>query len=389
MKIAIVHDYLYTLGGAEKVLKAILGIYPEADVFCLFDFLSEADREKIGIKSRTVSFLQHMPLARSKHRLYLPLMPMAVEQFDLGRYDLVISSSYAVAKGIITGPDQLHISYVHSPMRYAWDLQHQYLRESGISKGLKSWAARLLLHKLRIWDSRTTHGVDGYVANSFFIARRINKTYGRQAEVIYPPVQVPEMLTPTKKENFFFTASRLVPYKNIHAIVAAFRELPDQKLVVAGLGPELGRLKALAGPNVEFRGFVPDEELRLLMRQAQAFVFAAEEDFGIVPVEAQGEGTPVIALGRGGVRETAIVSGPTPTGIFFDSPEPALIAEAVRQFLREPGRFTAVACHRNAKRFSEAAFENSFRTYVDAQIEQFHKKVTSDSLGRLLEFVET
>jgi glycosyltransferase involved in cell wall biosynthesis len=371
MRVAVVHDYLYTLGGAEKVLKAMLKVLPGADLFCLFDVLDEADRATLGHGPTTTSFLQRMPGIRKRHRMYLPLMPLAVEQFDLSAYDVIVSSSYAVAKGVITGPDQLHIAYVHSPMRYAWDLQHQYLREAGLTAGLKGWMARLLLHRLRVWDSRTANGVNTYIANSHFVARRIAKVYGRDAAVIHPPVGVPDRALPAAKSDYFFTASRLVAYKNVHAIVSAFRALPGQKLIVAGSGPELDRLRALAGSNVEFRGYVPDEELRSLMRGARAFVFAAEEDFGIVPLEAQSEGTPVIALGRGGVRETVITEGRAPTGLFFERPEPALIAEAVRQFLRDPQRFTPAACHENALRFSEANFQRRFAGFVEEQLRTF------------------
>ncbi len=382
MRVAVVHDYLYTIGGAEKVLKSILQSVPGADLFCLFDLLGSADRRELGVVASQTSFLQRMPLLRKRHRLYLPLMPLAIEQFDLGAYDLIISSSYAVAKGVITGPDQLHLAYVHSPMRYAWDMQHQYLRESRLQSGWKSWSARLLLHRLRLWDVRTAHGVDGYIANSRFIARRIFKTYGRLSEVIYPPVSIPDTLVRTSKRGGFLTASRMVPYKNMHAIIEAFRELPDERLVIAGTGPELARLKALAGGNVEFRGHVPDSELRLLMRQASAFVFAAEEDFGIVPVEAQGEGTPVIALGRGGARETIIADGPAPTGVFFDRPEPGLIAAAIRRFKRDAHRFTPEACHSNAKRFSEANFTRLFEAYMQAEILAFKQRLDCVEMPR-------
>ena len=217
-------------------------------------------------------------------------MPLAIEQIDLSRYDLVISSSYAVAKGVLTGPDQLHIAYVHSPMRYAWDLQHRYLAEARLERGLKSALARLLLHRMRIWDSRTANGVDDYLANSHFVARRVRKAYGRDARVIHPPVDVAPVLPSRERNGHFLTASRLVPYKNVRAVVEAFRELPNERLIVAGDGPEFEHIRAIAGPNVTMAGFVSDAALRELMGTACAFIFAAEEDFGIVPLEAQGEG---------------------------------------------------------------------------------------------------
>lgn len=363
MRVAIVHDWLYTIGGAERVLQEMLECYPDADVFCLFDFLTPEDRAKIGLKGTRQSFLQKLPFVRKSHRAFLPLMPMAIEQLDLSPYDLIISSSYAVAKGVLTGPDQLHISYVHSPIRYAWDLQHTYLARN--SNPLTTWLARPLLHWLRIWDTRTAHGPDQLLANSHFVARRIRKVYGRQAKVLYPPVRLSDRSEPAVKAGHFLAASRLVPYKNIEAIVRAFAELPDQKLVVAGDGPEGAKLRKIAGPNVTFAGFVSDSALRDLMASAKAFIFAAEEDFGIISVEAQSEGTPVIALGRGGSCET-VVNGET--GLFFDQPEPASIAAAVRQFIAREGEFTAEACKTHAERFSAEHFREGLKANVQDMI---------------------
>jgi glycosyltransferase involved in cell wall biosynthesis len=357
-------------------LRSILRCLPDADVFTLFDVLSEDDRAAIGFSVAHTSFLQRMPGIARRHRLYLPLMPLAIEQFDLSNYDLIVSSSYAVAKGVITGPDQLHLAYVHSPMRYAWDLQHQYLAESRLTSGIRSVFARALLHYMRIWDSRTSHGVDAYMVNSRFVGRRAQKIYGRSTRVIYPPVSVPAT-APRRgaKQNFFLTASRLVAYKNIRAVVEAFREMPDQHLVVAGSGPDSARLKAIAGPNVTFVGFVSNAELRRLMAEARAFIFAAEDDFGIVPLEAQSEGTPVIALGRGGVRETIRTEGPDPTGMFFDEPTSSAIAAAARSFMLRAADFSPAACHANALRFSEARFETQFKQFVSEQFAAFQTRI--------------
>ena len=372
MRVAIVHDWLYTIGGAEKVLAGMLSCFPEADVFCLFDTLSVEDRQRIGVGTTCTSFMQRFNVMRQRHRLFLPLMPLAIEQFDMSGYDVVISSSFAVANGVITGPNQVHLSYVHSPMRYAWDQQHAYLRESKMTRGLRGLLARLLLHRIRLWDVRTAHGVDGYMANSHFVARRIRKTYGRVAEVIYPPVSVPRTLTPCVKENYFLAASRLVPYKNIRAIIEAFKLLPNERLVVAGHGPEAEQLHQIAGPNVSFVGFVEDGELRRLMRHASAFMFAAEEDFGIVPVEAQGEGTPVICLGRGGVLETVRTDCAAPTGLFFNRPEALAIADTVRLFRAEEALFLPANCHRNALRFASSLFVESFRGFVHRHVAAFN-----------------
>jgi glycosyltransferase involved in cell wall biosynthesis len=368
MRVAVIHDWLYIVGGAERVLQAILRCYPDADIFCLFDILPDHERERMGFPRSKTSFIQKLPFLRRYHRQYLPLMPIAIEQLDLSAYDLVISSSHAVAKGVLTGPDQIHISYVHSPMRYAWDLQHQYLRESGMVKGIKSLLARALLHKMRLWDTRTASSVDEYVANSRFIGRRIRKLYGRAASVIYPPVDVPDTLEPVRKEGFFLTASRLVPYKNTRAIVEAFRDMPDDRLLVAGRGPELERLKAIATPNVTFLGFVEDAHLAHLMSAARAFVFAAEEDFGIVVVEAQGRGTPIIAYGKGGVRETVLADGPRPTGLFFDVPEAAAIVAAVEEFKEREAEFTPENCYAHARRFATARFDREFKEFVESRV---------------------
>lgn len=372
MRVAVVHDWLYVYGGAERVLRSILRCLPaSADLYTVFDTMPAEARRKVGYETSRTTFLQRMPFIARKHRMYLPLMPLAIEQLDLSGYDLVVSSSYAVAKGVLTGPDQLHLAYVHSPMRYAWDLQHQYLAESGMQRGVRSILARALLHRMRLWDARTANGVDAYAANSHFVARRIRKTYGRDAQVIHPPVDVPDVRPAWRKGEHFLTASRLVPYKNVRAIVEAFRELPDMKLVVAGDGPDADRIRAAAGPNVSMVGFVPDDALRELMGTARAFLFAAEEDFGIVPVEAQGQGTPVLALGRGGARETILTDGPAPTGLFFDRPDPATIAACVRAFVEDEERFDPDACHAQAQRFSEARFQARFGAFVRRETAAF------------------
>ena len=379
-RVAVVHDWLYTIGGAERVLKQILLCYPDADVYCLFDALTDDERTALGIGVTRTSFLARLPRVRTKHRLYLPLMPLAIEQLDMSSYDLVISSSYAVAKGVITGPDQVHVSYVHSPMRYAWDLQHQYLAESNLTRGVKGALARYLLHRMRIWDMRTAAAVDGYVANSAFVARRIAKLYGRTATVIPPPVSVAPTLarvvddivdapgsTGGNREPYYLAASRLVPYKNIRAVAQAFAALPDRRLVIAGDGPERARIAAVAGPNVTLVGRVDDARMRSLMAGARAFIFAAEEDFGIIPLEAQASGTPVIALGKGGALETVIGTGSARTGTFFADPSPETIADAIRRFESEPPP-SREACHGNALRFSEARFRERFTEFVEDTI---------------------
>ena len=385
-RVAVVHDWLYTIGGAERVLKQILLCYPQADVYCLFDALRDDERRELGIRATRTSFLARLPKVNTRHRLYLPLMPLAIEQLDMSSYDLVISSSYAVAKGVITGPDQVHVSYVHSPMRYAWDLQHQYLAESNLTRGIKGALARYLLHRMRIWDMRTATAVDGYIANSAFVARRIAKLYGRTAAVIPPPVSVSPTLSPPQDHadrdgspdgSYYLAASRLVAYKNIRAIAQAFASMPDRRLVIAGDGPERARINAVAGPNVTLVGRVDDARMRSLMAGATAFIFAAEEDFGIIPLEAQASGTPVIALGKGGALETVIGSGPLRTGTFFADPAPETIADAVRRFEGEPAP-SPETCHANALRFSEARFRQRFTEFVEETIRRVSVPASGD-----------
>lgn len=299
MKIALVHEWFVTYVGSERVVEQILSLYPDADLYSLIDFLPTEERGFLNLKQVKTSFIQRLPFAKTHYRNYLPLMPLAIEQFDLSGYDVVISSSHAVAKGVLTGPDQVHISYVHSPIRYAWDMQHQYLEEAGLDRGFKTGPARWLLHQIRLWDYRTANGVDYFVANSEFIARRIWKVYRREAKVIYPPVNVSEFTLHEKKEEFYLAASRMVPYKKMDLIVEAFTRMPGKRLVVIGNGPDLKKIKGKAKGNIEVLSYQPTEILRGYMQRAKAFVFAAQEDFGIMPLEAQACGTPVIAYGRG------------------------------------------------------------------------------------------
>lgn len=364
MKIAVVHDWLTVYAGAEKVLEQMFEIWPEADLFSVVDFLPDNKRHFVKGKRATTTFLQRMPKAQTQYRKYLALMPVAIEQLDLSAYDLVISSSHAVAKGVLTGPDQLHVSYVHSPIRYAWDLQHQYLLESGLVRGVKGILARAILHYMRMWDLRSANGVDVYAANSGFIARRIQKVYRREAEVIYPPVDVARFKIQEKKEDFYFTASRMVPYKKIPLIVEAFAQMPEKRLIVIGEGPEFEKAKAAAAPNVTLLGYQSTEVLIDYMQRAKAFVFAAEEDFGITPVEAQACGTPVIAFGKGGALETVNSAGESRTGLFYYEQTAAAICEAVRQFECLPIAIDARACRRNAERFSPEIFRNRLRNLV-------------------------
>ena len=374
LRVAIVHEWFTTLAGSEKVVEQLCALYPDADLFFVY-----ADPAVLKSTSYTrdrrvqTSFIQRLPRAATSFRAYLMLMPLAIEQFDLSSYDLVLSSSHAVAKGVITGPDQLHVSYVHSPIRYAWDLQHQYLRESGLVRGVKAWVARWMLHRMRLWDYRTANGVDCFVANSKFVARRIWKVYRRTAEVIHPPVDVQAFTLSAAKESFYLTASRLVPYKKIDLIVEAFSGMPDKQLVVIGDGPDRAKIEALAGPNVTLMGYQPFATLKQKMQQARAFVFAAEEDFGIIPVEAQACGTPVIAFGKGGALETVVsLDHDNPTGIFFRDQTVESLSSAVHEFEIHAASFEALACRHNAERFSIETFRDRFSDHVDIAWRDFN-----------------
>jgi glycosyltransferase involved in cell wall biosynthesis len=363
VRVAIIHDWLVTYAGAERVLEQIVACFPDADLFSLVDFLD--DRAFLRGKPVTTSFIQNLPLARTKYRTYLPLMPLAIEQLDVSAYDVVISSSHAVAKGVLTGPDQVHISYVHSPIRYAWDLQHQYLQQSKLTSGPKSAFARLILHYMRNWDIRTSNSVDAFVANSEFISRRIRKVYQRESEVIFPPVDVASFSLCEEKEDFYLTASRMVPYKKIDLIVEAFARMPERRLVVIGDGPDMQKVREKATPNVQILGYQPFKVLRDHMRRAKAFVFAAEEDFGISVVEAQACGTPVIAYGKGGALETVRDQyDPHPTGLFFSEQTADAIIGAVEDFADDPSRFRPTDCRANAERFSIHHFRERFFGFV-------------------------
>jgi glycosyltransferase involved in cell wall biosynthesis len=366
MKTAIVHEWFVTYAGSERVVEQIISLFPAADIFTLVDFLPVKDRNFLTDKHINTSFIQHLPFAHKYYRQYMPLMPLAIEQFNLSEYDLILSSNHAVAKGVLTGPHQLHISYVHSPMRYAWEMQHQYLIESGLDKGIMTWPTRWLLHQLRLWDYRTANCVDHFIANSEFVARRIWKVYRREAKVIYPPVRVAEFNIQEKKDSYYLAASRMVPYKKMGLIVESFINMPDKHLIVIGEGPELEKIQRIAKRNIEILGYQPDEDLKNYMQHAKAFVFAALEDFGIIPLEAQACGTPVIAYGRGGVLETIRgLEHPEPTGVLFIEQTVEAISSAVDQFEENEGKIDPYACRQNAERFSEERFRSEFTFFVE------------------------
>jgi glycosyltransferase involved in cell wall biosynthesis len=367
MKVAIVHEWLDTYAGSERVLEQMLAVWPEADLYALCDFLPDRERAFLRGKTPRTTFIQRLPFARKRFRMYLGLMPLAIESLDLSGYDLVVSSSHAVAKGAITAPGTLHLSYVHSPMRYAWDLQAQYLRESRLDRGLKGAYARWLLHRLRLWDHASAARPDAILANSHYIAERIRKVWRREAEVLHPPVDTDAFTPVAEKQNFYLIASRMVPYKRVDLAAAAFRRMPGRTLVIVGDGPQMAAVRQAAGDaaNITFRGHVARAELVALMQTARACLHIAEEDFGIAMVEAQACGTPILAFGRGGSRD--IVRTPeeseTPTGLLFAEQTAEALIDTVERF-EGMGVFSADACRANAERFSAARFRDGLRDAV-------------------------
>ncbi|HHP7237698.1 glycosyltransferase [Longibacter sp.] len=360
--VGFVHDWLPVYAGAERVLEQMIEVLPAKKVYTLVDLLSEDERSFLQSTPVETSFIQQMPFVERAYRYYLPFAPLAVEQFDVSDHDVVVSSSYAVAKGALTRSDQLHISYVHSPIRYAWDLHHDYLdRGSGVSRHLRNLFARPILHYLRMYDVCSAPRVDVYVANSNHVARRIWKRYRRKAHVIHPPVDIDRFSVESEKRDYFVALSRLVHYKHVDVVIRAFNEMPDKKLVVIGDGPEHERLDGLAGPNVDLLGHQPDAAVKHYLEQAQALVFAAEEDFGIVPVEAQACGTPVIAYGHGGATETVRAGI---TGLFFDRQDPDAVRDAVRRFDRRSDTFRPEEIRAQAERFDVETFRSRFSNLV-------------------------
>jgi glycosyltransferase involved in cell wall biosynthesis len=370
-KTALVHDWLTGMRGGERVLEAIYELYP-SPVYTLVH--TKNFKSDIIDNSRIItSSIQKIPFSGKFYRKLPAFFPRAIEEFDLSAFDVVLSSSHAAAKGVLTHSNQLHICYMHTPMRYAWDLYFQYLREAGLEKGPLGWYARKTLHHIRTWDIISSNRVDYFIANSRYIAARIKKIYNRDADVIYPPVDTDYFNLSEKKEDFYLTASQITPYKKIDLIVEAFRKLPDRKLLVIGDGPELKKVKkAAAGSNnIELLGYQPHEMLKHYMQKARAFVFAAEEDFGIIPVEAQACGTPVIAYGRGGVRETVIDKE---TGVFFDKQEVPSLVEAVVRFEKLENRMSHKKIRRHAEEFSRERFQKQYQNYVEKKYELFLKR---------------
>lgn len=372
MKTAIVHDWFTTYAGSERCVESFTNIWNDADIFSLVDFLDARDRQIIlkGKNAKT-SFVQNLPLANKYHRHYFPIFPLAIEQFDLSGYDLVISSSHAFAKGVLTNSNQLHICYCHTPVRYAWDLTNQYFDKKSLISRIQKLILQPVLHNIRTWDVTSSNRVDYFITNSNYIARRIKKIYRRDAEVIYPPVDTAKFSCESNKEDFYLTASRFVPYKKIDLIAEAFSKMPDKKLIIIGEGTDEQKIKAKCGKNVELLGYKKADELAEYMKRARAFVFAAEEDFGISVIEALSCGTPVIALNKGGTAET-IVDGKL--GIHFSEQAPEDIINAVSRFEKSEKTFEPQILSDYAKKFDRSIFEEKIESFVKTKYEEFFKK---------------
>lgn len=362
MRVAIIHYWLVGMRGGEKVLEALCRLYPQAD---LYTHVVDPARISQRLRDHVIdtTFIARLPGARRHYQKYLPLMPLALEQLDLRGYDLVLSSEAGPAKGVLAAPGARHVCYCHSPMRYIWDEYPEYARSvPAVLRPLMAGVA----HRMRQWDVTSAARVDRFIANSSFVRDRIARYWRREASVLPPPVAV-ERFSPAEKarQGYYLLAGQLVPYKRPDLAVAACTAL-GRRLVVAGTGPERRRLEALAGPSIEFRGFVPDEELPQLYAGADALLFPGCEDFGIVPVESLASGTPVVAYGRGGICDTV---EPGVTGLYHHEQTVESLIEAIRQF-ETLGPFRPDQLVRSAAQFETRRFEITFRQIVDSVLSQ-------------------
>lgn len=353
MRVALIHDWLLSEGGAEKVLEQLAHMF-SAPIFTLLYDPLRLNNSFLSSQEIHTSFLQKLPFSHKIHRFLLPLFPYAIEKMDVSFADVIISSSHAVAKGIKKRKGQFHICYCHTPMRYAWDLKKEYIET--LPK-LTRPLASILLERIRKWDKRNSGDVDLFIANSSYVAKRIKNNYGRESTVIYPPVAVDDFFLSDQKEDYYITHCRLVPYKRVDLIIKTFASMPDKKLIVVGEGPEKHRLEQLASVNVQFTGFIPKKELSHLLSKAKAYVFAAEEDFGIAVIEAQASGLPVIALEKGGAMET-VSSGKT--GLFFSEPTPLHCKQAIERFEKIENSFDKSYIRKQALSYNEERFKAEF-----------------------------
>ena len=358
-KVAIVHDWLCVDGGAEVVLKYLLRIFPQASIYTMIDTLPKQNRDFLEGHEIHTSVLQKYGFCKKRYKYFMPFMPYLIEQFDLSEYDLVISSSHFVAKGVITSPEQLQVSYIYSPIRYAWDLYYEYNKIGALGRGIKNQFMKIWLHKMRIWDFTSAYRPDYLIADSGFIQKRIKKSWRRESTVIYPPVELDSTVYCEEKEDYYVTLSRLVEYKRIDIIVEAFNKMPDKKLLIIGDGRLKSKLQSIANSNIVFKGYLPRDEAMNIVSKAKAFIFMPKEDFGIVPIEAQSCGTPVIAYGKGGAKETVLEDK---TGIFVKEQTSKSLQEAILKF--ENLELSSKDCKKFVQKFSPKNFENSIIDFI-------------------------
>lgn len=372
-KIAIVHDWCPSFRGGERVLSELCAVFKGADVFTLFDFLPDDIKQAYftDVAFHT-SPANSLPFVQKYYRALFFACPFLIEQFDVTGYDAVISSSAAFSRGVITRPDQPHLCYVHSPIRYAWDEQFSYLAQGRLGYGPKGIAFRYLLHKLRTWDARTAHGPDAMLANSNYVRARIRRIYGRDAQVVFPPVSLDEMIYEADKEDYYITASFLAPYKRTDLVIEAFNAMPGRRLMVVGEGQQSARLRKLAGPNIQFAGFLPRRAYVEAVAKARALVFAGCEDFGIALAEAQACGTPLIAFARGGAADIArdLGSAERPTGVLFREQTVRAVHSAIERFEANRGALRPDACRDNAQRFSSQRFRAEIADAFDRTVKR-------------------
>jgi glycosyltransferase involved in cell wall biosynthesis len=366
MKIALVHDYINQYGGAERVLEAFMDMYPDAPVYTLISDLSKMPERFRQVDIRN-SFIQSVPFSRKLYKHMINLFPIAIEQFDLREFDVILSTSSAFAKGVLTNPNQLHISYCHTPMRYVWDLYHQYVKED-IKNPLFKFVLPLLLHSIRNWDQLSSRRVDHFIANSLNVAKRIEKYYGRPSQVIYPPVNFDQYYKSDQIKDYFLVVSRLLPYKRVDTVIEAFNQL-KKPLIIIGDGYDRKRLESLAGSNITFLGYQSDETIAKYYSECQAFIMAGEEDFGITPLEAQASGRPVIAYRMGGSLETVIEGQ---TGLFFNEQKPESLLHTIQQFSND--QFDSDTIRNHALAFSTQRFKQEIAAFIHQKIRGDHNE---------------
>lgn len=369
--IALVHDWLDAPGGGEAVLASLLRLFPNAPVFTLVDFLTERERARLGNPVVRTTSLQRAPWSRRWFRYAAALAPALIERLDVSGYDIIVSDSHAIAKGIRKRPLQTHICYCHTPARFAWTMAGLYGEQAASGSRLRRLLAFRAQARFRAWDAKAAEGVDHFIANSRHIAALIAQCYRRESVVIYPPVDVERFrgVGHAARDGGYVTLSRLVAYKRVDVIIDAFRRMPSRRLTIIGDGPERARLAAGLPPNVTLAGHLDDDATAQRLGRARAFVFAAHEDFGIAPVEAQAAGTPVIAFRDGGIAETIRdIGSERPTGVLFDVQTPDAVVDAIRRF--EAATLDGDACRLNAARFSESRFRAEFAAHFDAIVRQ-------------------